>query len=310
MVSKLQAELALFAVSIIWGLTFPLIRKTVETLNAFEFVTLRFGIALLLLIPFLLIKRVRFVQIQACFRWGLILGFVNWISYSSQTMGLETTTSARAAFITGLAVIMVPFLSPLFGTGRPRRLDFISAFLALLGLYLLVDIGTTGLKGLNKGDLWVLLCAFSYAISIHLLQLALRRSYAELALVFHQIFWLSSLSLLMEQWNPARGAIPWDQVVTWPILTSLIFCGFFATIGTIWLQTRYQGLCTPERAALIYSMEPVFAALFGYWILNEQLSLQGWAGCGLILFSLMLQPLLKLAIRTVPNARLFPNTEK
>lgn len=251
-------------VTVFWGLTFPLIRQALETLSPPQFVALRFSLATLAFLPLLLGSRKARAGLSEMLLPGLILGAIAWASYFSQTLGLQTVGAGRAAFITGLNVILVPLLSPLFRAGRPSRLDVVAAVVATGGMYLLTDPRAGGITG---GDLWILSCALSYAVYIHALQIALRRCDSATALAFAQVGAIALLSLL---YLPTAGVgMPALSGAVW---IALLFCALFATVGTFWLQANFQSQTTPERVALIFSLEPVTAAIFAYWLLGETLS--------------------------------------
>jgi drug/metabolite transporter (DMT)-like permease len=265
-------------VTILWGLTFPLIRSALEDVDPFHFIALRFGLATLAFLPLLLSRPRARASVRRALLPGLGLGLLAWSSYFTQVLGLRTVTAGRAAFITGTSVILVPLMSPWFGAGRPGRVDLGAAILATVGLYLLT--GPAG-GGFTAGDAWILLCAVTYAIYIHTLQKVLARGHHDLALAFAQIAAVALFGLLLV---PTRAS---PLVLTGNVILAVVFCAVFATVGTFWLQTRYQGRTTAERVALIFAMEPVFASLFAYLLLRETLSWVGALGGALILAAVL-----------------------
>jgi drug/metabolite transporter (DMT)-like permease len=275
--SKHRADLAMLLVTLFWGLTFPLIRSAVSTLDPLVFVVLRFSLALVVFLPFVVFSaRVR-RSLRAAVFPGLILGLLAGGGYITQTLGLTSISAGRAAFITGLSVILVPLLSPIFRAGRPRRIEILAALTATLGLFLLTDPRA---GGITRGDLLVLACAAIYAVYIHVLQIFLRRQPDSVALAFLQIVGIAALAgacLPLADLGPLRFT-----PMAW---VALLFTATFATGGTTWLQTHFQGRTTPQRTALIFSMEPVFATLFAYLMLGEVLSTLGQLGALLILIS-------------------------
>lgn len=275
---KYKAEWALLVVAFIWGLTFPLIRSAIAHIDSYHFVFYRFMLAAGVFALFAL-KRRHFTKNE----WllGMLISFVLWISYITQTIGMETTSSGRAAFITGMNVVMVPFLAPWFGLKKPTFVDVLAAVGACVGLLLLTqpDEG-----GITKGDVWVLLCAFSYALYIILLQKILDRHRVDsVRFAFIQVFGVFVFSSLCIPFSKNALVIPNSS----PIWIALLFCATFATIGTSWLQTEYQKYTTAQRTALIFSMEPVFAAMFGYFLIAEKMSLQSMVGASVILLSIV-----------------------
>jgi drug/metabolite transporter (DMT)-like permease len=274
-----RADVALLMVALFWGLTFPLIRNALQELLPHQFMALRFAMAVLVFAPFIVLSRAARGGLRRTWLPGLALGFLAWSSYFTQAIGLQTVGAGRAAFITGTSVILVPLLSPLFRAGRPSRIDLGAALLATFGMYLLCDPAA---GGIHRGDLWILACALSYALYLHSLQKVLARGPAQSALAFTQIIAVAAFASAW--WPVAGGRLGPLGPAAW---IALLFCALVATVGTFWLQARYQGRTTPERAALIFSMEPVFAAAFAYWILGETLALVSGLGAALILASVL-----------------------
>ncbi|HUP56782.1 MAG TPA: DMT family transporter, partial [Bdellovibrionota bacterium] len=178
---SLKADLGLVLTTIIWGTTFPLIRESMQHIEPAWFVAIRFSITFLIFIPIALSQGLGTVMAE--FRrakWGaFLLGALAWTSYLTQTIGLQTISAGRAAFITGTCVVIVPLISPLFGTpkwatstagyvtSRPERCDWVAVAFATAGLFLLTrpDLGGASLVG----DAWVLVCAFVCALYIRFL---------------------------------------------------------------------------------------------------------------------------------------------
>jgi drug/metabolite transporter (DMT)-like permease len=280
---RTRADLALLLVTLFWGLTFPLIRNALQELLPHQFMSLRFTLAALVFLPVVLLSKKARGGLRGALIPGLLLGLLAWSSYFSQAIGLQSTGAGRAAFITGTSVIIVPFLSPLFRAGRPSRGDILAALAATGGMYLLTDPSGGGIR---RGDLWILVCAFTYAIYIHCMQKVLARRPSEVALAFLQI---AGVAIFAGAWWPvAGGRVLSLGPAAW---IALLFCALFATVGTFWLQARFQGRTTPERVALIFAMEPVFAAIFAYWILAETLALLSVLGAAIILASVVVAEL-------------------
>jgi drug/metabolite transporter (DMT)-like permease len=157
-----------------------------------------------------------------------------------------------------------------------------AALLATLGLYLMT--AAEGLRwGFSRGDFWILLCALSYAIYILVLQRVLRHRPHEVSLAFTQIVGIALYAgIAMGVTGSIR--VPFSSAA---VITALLVCALLATVGTFWLQTRYQGRTSPQRVALIFSLEPVFAAFFAWWLLAETLSTRSMLGAGLILVAVL-----------------------
>jgi drug/metabolite transporter (DMT)-like permease len=278
---KYESELGLLLAAILWGITFPLIRLGVKDLDAFYFVAFRFTLAFVFLLPFVCAQREMRAELVKAWPLGLLLGAISSVGYITQTIGLETIPAPRAAFITGMYVILVPLLSPIFSRRWPSKIEVAGALLATFGMYLLVDPNA---GGITSGDLWVFLCALGTATHLHCLQnVTKRRHFHPLVLVFLQI-----VGVMLCAWATVPLAAEGRLVMNGAVITTLILCGLGVTIGSFWLQARYQKGVTPEKAALIYSMEPVFATVLGFFLIDETLTLQGLMGAGLILTAVIL----------------------
>ncbi len=286
MSDRLRADLALVLVTLLWGVTFPLIRSALDDLDPYQFVGWRFLIATVAFLPLVIFHGPSRRGLGRALLPGLVLGFLAWTSYMSQTIGLQTVPAGRAAFITGLSVILVPLLSPLFRAGRPRREELGAALIATFGLYLLTlseaPEGGGASNWLSVGDLWILGCASSYAIYIHVLQILLRRGYQENSLAFTQVLGIGVFAV-----GILFGRSEVEIALTGAVVIGLAVCALLATVGTFWLQTRYQGRSTPQRVALIFSLEPVFATAFAYVLLGETLSGRGALGAAVILAAVL-----------------------
>lgn len=266
-----------------WGVTFPLIRNALHEVDAVTFVFLRFMLAALVLLPFIshLLKKTS----PALLWGGLLIGFFNAVAYLSQTIGLQTVSSARAAFITGASVIWVPLFAPFFCLTRPAILDFICAGLGFLGLYILTGPGQSSF---TSGDLWIILTSLSFALQILFLQ-RLNQTITHYPLfTFYQIlFTLPYVMLGLQHPTFAAALQP-------AALTGILFCAIFATSLAYYLQNKYQKHSSAPKAALIYALEPVFASAFGLALNNESLSKEIYYGGSILLLSLFLPSLFYL----------------
>ncbi|ODN43934.1 DMT family transporter [Piscirickettsia litoralis] len=259
MSTSTKATWFLILVTVMWGLTFPLIKSAVDTINPSAFVAIRLIIAVITFFPFILHKvpKVTPTIIQG----ALLLGFFESLCYICQTIGLQTISSANSAFITAFSVVLVPFLSPLFGLGKPTKTDIFASVICLLGIFILTG---ARVSHIGSGELWSFGCAFTYALSISYLQrITLKIKQNIILLVGFQILFAIPLPLIVSLTQPAH------LTLTPILIIALIFCGSFSTCLTFFLQSKYQNKISINKAALIYAFEPVFATVFAYFINGE-----------------------------------------
>lgn len=279
---QLTGDLRLLFVTIVWGLTFPLIGNAVHEIDPVLFVMVRFFLAAFSLLPFILLStglRISKELIAA----GLVLGALNAVSYVTQTIGLQTIGSAEAAFVTGISVVIVPFILPLFSMGKPTKKDILCSFICLLGLFVLTLQG--GVLHFSTGYLWILCCAVTAAFTIACMQKASMRIKAAASLAFYQILFTA---LLLVPFNVGKN---YDPLLLPSVSFGIIFCAIVATSLALWLQAKYQRYTTATRAAMIFCLEPIFASLFGYLINQEVLGGRVFIGGALILSSIVLSEL-------------------
>ena len=275
------AEGLLLVVTIVWGGTFAATSLLLQTgLEPLSLVLWRFGIALVAMLPFFLFGPRRTFDRRTLVA-GVTLGLLLYAGYLFQTLGLVTTTSSRSGFITALYVVMTPMLQPLFGRKRPSLQVWISVVVVIVGLWLLTGVNSAG-GGVNDGDLLTLLCAFFFALFIVQLD-RIGRGIDVIVLTTVQLTVVAGAALvhvaLEGKWSAPEGSD------AWLLLVGLALLG---TILTMWGQNRFQPWTTPSRAAIIYTMESVFAALIGVMFLKEELGRSGVIGGALIILGLLM----------------------
>ena len=216
---------------------------------------------------------------------GALAGGFLFAGYAFQTFGLQETEAAKAGFITGLSVVLVPIFVAILWRRLPTLQALAGTALATLGLGLLTlnaDLSIT------RGDLLVLGCAVSFAGHITALGvLAPGRDAGTLTLV--QVVTVAALSAGLVL---LRGPFPAVPGPTWG---AALFTGLAGTALAFLVQTAAQQFTTAGHTALIFTAEPVFAALFGVLVAGERLAMRGWAGCAVILVGVILGALAQAA---------------
>ena len=244
--------ITLVGITLVWGTTFAIVKGALLDIPAPLLLALRFSVAALLL---------SWVKPQRrALAPGLVLGLLAFAGFATQTLGLTLTTASKAAFITGLSVILTPLVSAAwFGNRVPPR-AFLAALVALVGLGLMT---VTDESGVNGGDVWVLGTALAYALYIvYLGEVAPK----------HDPLVLSSLQL----WTMALLAWVWAfptlsalREVSAQTFLAVAYLGVVATALVTVLQTYAQRVVPAYLAALIFVLEPAFAALFAFLLLGR-----------------------------------------
>ncbi|WP_099209591.1 DMT family transporter [Thermococcus henrietii] len=263
-----RAELILLTITAMWGLTFPAMKVSLDYLPPILFLAYRFGIASLLMLILFRSKVLR----KETLREGFLLGLTLFFGHGFQIVGLKYTTASNSAFITSLYVVFTPFIAYFLLGERVKARDVLSLAIALTGLYLISGASSS----IGYGDLLTALCAVSFAFQIVLVQRFGEKDY--LSLAFWQIFWNFVFSLIFAlAFEPKvfpRELLPW---------LGLLYTAVFGTVVAFTLQVKYQKHTTAYKAALIYSMEPIFGSLSAFVLLGERFTRRALAGAFLIM---------------------------
>lgn len=274
-----QADLALGIIALIWGSTFVLVKNALDTVGPLTFVGLRFALAAAFLTLFFS-RRARGLA-RADWQVGALLGILLALGYVFQTIGLQTTTSAKAGFITGMSVVIVPIMATLLRR-PPGRWAVAGIAVATIGLALLTLNADLSVQ---SGDLWVLACAVAFALHIVVIARYSQR-HDPVRLTLAQLVIVALFATVAAfVFETPRLNLP---VKTW---AALAFMGVVATALVFSVQVYVQRFTTPTHTALLFSLEPVFAALFGWWWAGEQLGARALLGCGLILLGMIVAEL-------------------
>lgn len=289
----IKSDVLLLTTAIIWGFAFVAQRVGMDYVGPFTFNGIRFAIGSLSLVPLVLMSRERPTAadhilprpgLKTILFGGGTLGLTLFTGASLQQVGLVYTTAGKAGFITGLYVIIVPILG-LIWKQKPGIGTWIGAFLAAIGLYLL---SITEEFTIEAGDLLVLIGAFFWAAHVLIIGWLSPRI-NPIKLSFSQYMACSILSL-------AAACI--TEVITWHSVFQAaipILYGGLLSVGIAYtLQVVAQRDAHPAHAAILLSLESVFAAIGGWLILGEIISPRGLAGCGLMLFGMLLSQLWSL----------------
>lgn len=278
MTKQLKADIALFLVTIGWGASFILTKSSLAQLSTFNFLAIRFFIAFGLS-SVIFIKDMIKID-KKTFRYGIILGIILYGSFALQTMGLNYTSASKSAFITGFNVVLVPIFSTLMVKKIPNRKTLVSVIVAFAGIGMLSLNGN--ITRVNIGDIYTLISAITFALYIIFVgKYTIDAQSVPLAVI--QIGIVGFLSLVTS-FAFERPTIPTDYQVWINIVILSVVC----TSGAYIVQSVAQKYTSPTHTALIYTAEPVFAAVFGYIIFREVLSPRGLVGAVLILSGMLI----------------------
>jgi drug/metabolite transporter (DMT)-like permease len=285
-----KGKLALLVTTLLWGGTFSLISNALHDSSPLVFISLRFTAAFILFFPFIFrdIPKINRYDLTS----GLILGIIYFASFAFQTAGLKTTSATKSAFITGSFVVFTPLLQFLIIKKKPTLGNIIGIFIVFCGLTILSSKGDSFISVLNEigngfsiGDVLTLACAFLYSLYIVYLDLISSRISNFRILVFLQIA-VSAFggALCVLAFSKAGIETPYCTL-SGRLIVAIIYTSVFATVITTFLQTKYQQLVSPSQAGIIFSFEPVFAAIFAVFIMQtESLTFVSAIG-GLFIFS-------------------------
>jgi drug/metabolite transporter (DMT)-like permease len=263
--------LALVVVTAIWGVTFVQIKDALEVYPLFAFLAVRFAIAVATLaVP--VAPRLRTLGRDGVVA-GAGLGALLAIGYALQTAGLERTTVSSTGFITGMYVVLTPLIALALFRHRIGLAAWAGVALATLGLALLSGIHSESISG----DLLVLAAAAVYSLQIVLMERSAPR-YDAFALTFLEMLTafagFAAIAVARGEVERPHGATVWG---------ALLVTGVFASALAFLVQTWAQRRASATQTALAFSMEPVWAGIFGFALAGDRLGALGWTGCAVIL---------------------------
>ncbi|MCF8309057.1 MAG: DMT family transporter [Bacteroidales bacterium] len=272
-----KADSLLLLTAAIWGFAFVAQRAGLEYVGPFTYNAVRFALGGLSLMPLLTLKTNR-RQVPGWKGWnilyfGALAGVALFLGSSFQQVGLQYTTAGKAGFITGLYVIIVPILGLIWGAKAGKGV-WLGAVLAVTGLYFL---SVEGDFSVNYGDLLELVCALFFAIHVLIIGWVTPKFNA-VRLSIIQFFTTSLLSLIV--------ALFYEEIFLADIIDAaipIVYGGVFSAGVAYTLQVVAQKDAPSAHAAIILSLESVFAVLGGWMLLSEDVTIRILVGCGLML---------------------------
>lgn len=273
---RLTSDLLMLLAAIVWGGGFVAQRQASVSLGFFSFNAVRFLMAGLVMLPFIL-SRIK--KLDRTFLWIVPAGFLLYGGSALQQAGIETTSAGSAGFITGIYVVLVPILLALFWKVRTRPVIWLAALAAIGGTYLL----STGGKGIapSSGDLIVLVGSVIWAF--HVIVVGLSVSKLDVFVFSVGQFLVCGVLHLISSFFTT----PPDLVSIQLVLPSVLYAGLGSIVIGFTLQAVGQKHAPAADAALILSLEAVFAAIFGALFLHEKMNFWQILGCAIILAAIL-----------------------
>ncbi|QIB27369.1 DMT family transporter [Caloranaerobacter azorensis] len=277
MSKQLKADLALLLVTIVWGFTFVTTKNALKDISTYNFLAIRFFVAFIAS-SLIFFKNMKNLNKRTLFL-GSIIGIVLFAGYAFQTVGLTYTTASKSGFITGFCVVLVPIFSAIILKRTPNMPTVIGVLLAMLGLGFMT---LNSNLSLNIGDFYTLICAVAFAFQIILVG-KYTIEVDPIALAITQIGIVGILSLIfslsIEDFIIPKSTDVW---------IAIFITGILATSVAYIVQNTVQKFTSPTHAALIYTAEPIFSAIFAYIFLHEVMTARAILGSILILTGMII----------------------
>ncbi len=289
MIKRILADSVLLIVALVWGATFVLVQDAIRQIPVFSFLAIRFFVSgILLFIPVLIVPTLRKTlsdhQMWKAAGW---MGFWLFAGYALQTIGLLYTSPGKAGFITGLNVVLVPVFSIFVLRHLPTRWAWIGVALATIGLFFLT-FDHAG--SFNIGDMMEFLCAISFAMQIVVVGKHANQ-FASLPMTAIQITLVGLLSIIAGLITRVNITQSFHSLTNVTVINALWICILLATLLAYLVQMVFQKFTTATRTALVFSMEPVFAALSAYILIHEVMTPLALVGSALILIGMLVAEL-------------------
>lgn len=269
--------------TLFWGGSFLFTKIGVATIPPQLFVLVRFILATLIMLA-VCSTRLRKLDSNTITR-GMAVGVALGLTNLSFVFGVQGTSISRAGILNNLFVLFIPIITKLVWRDKIGRVNMAGIALAVVGIVLLA---TGGGAGFNRGDIISTFCAFM--IACHIISVSKVLKNDDVLLI--TLIQFATVSLIA---GCATLLLPLPPfTVTTPAVMSVIYCAFLPTVLCFTLQNIYQRYVTPTRAGLIYTLDPVWSLIAGFFVLGERLNGREWLGCGIIFLAALLPLLFRL----------------
>ncbi|PIC71238.1 EamA family transporter [Sporosarcina sp. P16b] len=274
--TQLKANFMMLIVTMLWGSSYLFTKIGLDSIQEFNLIALRFGIAFILA-GAVFYKRLIRIDLKTVF-YGFLLGSILFVLFTVVTIGLKFTSISNAGFLFSLSVVFVPLLLAILFRKKPENKVIFGVGISITGIALLT---LTNELTVNSGDFLIILGALFYAILIIVTD-KLTKNVDSIALGILQLGFTGAWGLLFSLFLE-KPHLP-DTTKSWvSILALSILCSAIGFIG----QACAQKYTTPTHTGLIFSLEPVFAALFAFIFVQETLQATGYVGAILILIGIL-----------------------
>lgn len=272
----------LLLVTFFWGVTFPVIKVALGYIGPGPFLALRFFAATIMMALFLR-KGTGFLAPQNI-KHGFMAGFLLFLGYYFQTVGLQYTSAAASGIITGAYVVLLPLISYLYLKTKVSRVDTISSIISFGGL-ILMSLGALNDLGTQFGDVLTLLCAVGYA-----LQIAYVAKYSKginsSTFTFYQIAAVTVFSAISIPFTPGGFG-----TINLYVVFALIFTAIFGSVFGYYVSTVALIYVEPTAAGIIFVGEPIFAAISAVLFAHEQIGAYVIIGGSVMILAMFLTSL-------------------
>ncbi len=290
--------LLLLLATVSWGLTFPLINLSLQLISPVIFLFIRFLVSSLIMLPMVGIKK---LKTRGGETEGFVAGLLLFIGYYFQTVGLKYTTPADSGIITGLYVVLVPILSYVYLKSRVSIVDWIAVLLAMFGLAILSG-GVSGSSSVEFGNVLTIICAVGYAIQIAYVSKHSSRI-DSMKFTFYQMLTVTILSLI----TIPTFSIYYD-LYSPLVLFTIVFTAIFAGIMGYFIMNRALIYVKPEKAGVVLVTEPIFAAIFSYFLVNDRIGTYTIIGGSIMVLAMFLS-VIDSYTKNRNNNRIMPDTQ-
>jgi drug/metabolite transporter (DMT)-like permease len=291
---RLRADAALVLVTMVWGSSFVVVKNVVTDSPPLVFVFLRFLLAALVCLAI----AARRPRSPGLLRDGLVIGGLLAGGMIFQVLGQTESTASKAGFLTGLSVVLTPFAAYVRSRKLPSLENAIGIVLAGAG-FILITFPRDG-GPINRGDMLLLVCGIVFAFYIVEMSLRTER---------HDPAWLTTVQLATVAFAAGASSLVFRAagsavetrhlVLDTGFVRSVLYLATIGTVGTFFTQTWAQRHMSATHAAILFALEPVWAALLAAWLLGERMGTSGFWGGALVLAGIVVS---ELRLRRLANS--------